>query len=100
MKIELSVSLLLALLLLPSQSLPVQAAEPADETVQSDESTETASDSAQTAADADAALEEEIRAADEAAASNATPAPAGRNESFVPTVRISEDLSVSFPVDI
>ncbi len=45
----------------------------------------------------DAALAEEIRAAEEALA-NAPPA--DRNEPFVPTVQISEDLSVSFPVDI
>jgi hypothetical protein len=47
--------------------------------------------------DIDAALAEEIRAAEEAAANAA---PADPNESFVPTVQISEDLSVSFPVDI
>lgn len=75
----------------------VHAAEPAEapavETADADAA-------ATTDAERDAALEEEIRAADEAAVSDATPAPAGRNESFIPTVQISEDLSVSFPVDI
>jgi hypothetical protein len=47
--------------------------------------------------DVDAAMAEEIRAAEEAAAN--APA-ADPNESFVPTIQISEDLSVSFPVDI
>jgi hypothetical protein len=47
--------------------------------------------------DVDAAMAEEIRAAEEAAA-NAPPADS--NEPFVPSVQISEDLSVSFPVDI
>lgn len=47
--------------------------------------------------DIDAAMAEEIRAAEEAAA---TAEPADPNESFVPTVQISEDLSVSFPIDI
>jgi len=42
-------------------------------------------------------MAEEIRAAEEAAA-NAPPADS--NEPFVPSVQISEDLSVSFPVDI
>lgn len=53
----------------------------------------------QTAApeDLDAAVAEEIRAAEEAAANAPPPDP---NESFVPSVQISEDLSVSFPVDI
>ena len=47
--------------------------------------------------DIDAALAEEIRAAEEAAASETT---ADADDTFVPSVQISEDLSVSFPVDI
>lgn len=50
-----------------------------------------------TPAERDAALAEEIRAA-EAAAANAPVT--DNNESFVPSVQISEDLSVSFPADI
>lgn len=47
--------------------------------------------------DIDAALAEEIRTAEAAQAA----APSGSSqETFVPTVQISEDLSVSFPVDI
>jgi hypothetical protein len=45
----------------------------------------------------DPELAEEIRAAEAAAA---TAPPLDPNESFIPTVQISEDLSVSFPLDI
>lgn len=47
--------------------------------------------------DVDSAVDAEIRAAEEAAA--AAP-PGNTDEAFVPSVQISEDLSVSFPVDI
>jgi hypothetical protein len=75
-------------------ALPVHAAEPAEAPP------EAANDTAGEPTppeDIDAALAEEIRAAEEAAA---TTPPADANEPFVPTVQISEDLSVSFPVDI
>lgn len=75
-------------------SLPVQGAEPAEA---APEVPEDAGDEPAPPEDIDAALAEEIRAAEEAAA--AAP-PADANEPFVPTVQISEDLSVSFPVDI
>jgi hypothetical protein len=52
---------------------------------------------AKSTAERDAALAEEIRKAEADAAS----APkAASNETFVPSEKISEDLSVSFPVDI
>lgn len=75
-------------------SLPLRAAEP--EAPAAAEETP-AADAADNAAADDAALAEEIRAAEEAAANAPPPDP---NEPFIPTVQISEDLSVSFPVDI
>lgn len=45
----------------------------------------------------DEALAEEIR---EGEAAQAAAAPGSNDETFVPSVQISEDLSVSFPVDI
>jgi hypothetical protein len=52
---------------------------------------------AKTQAEQDAAVAEEIRKAEAEAASKPK---AGNNETFVPSEKISEDLSVSFPVDI
>jgi hypothetical protein len=75
-------------------TLPVRAAEPVEA---APEAAEDAAGETTPPEDVDAALAEEIRAAEEAAA--AAP-PADANEPFVPTVQISEDLSVSFPVDI
>jgi hypothetical protein len=80
-------------LLLILLSLPLRAAEPETAPAAEDEA---AADADSTAAE-DAALAEEIRAAEEAAANAPPPDP---NEPFIPTVQISEDLSVSFPVDI
>lgn len=82
-----------ALLLLAASAF---GAEP-DASAEEPESTETSEDDSATPADIDAAVNEEIREAEEAAAE----APANANdEAFVPSVQISEDLSVSFPVDI
>jgi hypothetical protein len=75
-------------------SLPLRAAEP-DEAPPAEEETTVAD--ADSTAEQDAAIAEEIRAAEEAAAN--APA-ADPNEPFIPSVQISEDLSVSFPVDI
>ncbi len=86
-------------LLLILLSLPLRAAEPEAAPAAGEASaaeTETAADADSTAAE-DAALAEEIRVAEEAAANAPPPDP---NEPFIPTVQISEDLSVSFPVDI
>lgn len=92
-------ALVLSLLISALSGATALAAEPRDD-AEEPVTEETEQAAAVNEDDADAALEEEIRAADEQAASNATPTPAGRNESFIPTVQISEDLSVSFPVDI
>lgn len=81
-------------LLLILLALPLRAAEP--EAPAAEEAVTEADASDSTAAE-DAALAEEIRAAEEAAANAPPPDP---NEPFIPTVQISEDLSVSFPVDI
>lgn len=61
------------------------------------EAAESSEEDSATPTDIDSAVDEEIRAAEEAAA--ATPA-GDTDEAFVPSVQISEDLSVSFPVDI
>jgi hypothetical protein len=68
------------------------AADAADETAE-----ESGADDGAAPEDIDAAMAEEIRAA-EAAAADAPPVDS--NEPFIPSVQISEDLSVSFPVDI
>lgn len=65
----------------------------ADSDARADEGSAEPSESA----DIDAALAEEIRAAE---AAQASAAPGSSDETFVPSVQISEDLSVSFPVDI
>ena len=61
-----------------------------------------APDASQTPAQSAAAAESptDPLLAEAAAAAAAPPPPAPREESFTPTVQISEDLSVSFPVDI
>ena len=88
----------LACLLLLLSTLPLQAAEPDDSAPAANAEGSADDDSANAAIEAeDPALAEEIRQA-EAAAANAPPA--DPNEPFVPSVQISEDLSVAFPVDI
>ena len=94
-----TIGLLLALLL-PAGA--VLAAEPAETAAVEADQRETdapanGADTERPPEDIDAALAEEIRAA-EAAQAAAPPASAG--ETFVPSVQISEDLSVSFPIDI
>lgn len=84
-------SFLLVLLSVPLRAAEPEAA-PAAEATPAAEETAAPSESEQ-----DAAIAEEIRAAEEAAANAPPPDP---NEPFIPTVQISEDLSVSFPVDI
>lgn len=86
--------LVLMFFLLPLSILPVQGAESAPAPAATEAE---AANTPVTPEDIDAALAEEIRVAEEAAAN--APA-ADSNEPFIPTVQISEDLSVSFPVDI
>lgn len=76
-------------------AMPLFGAEPEAAAPEAAEEAPTEDSSAP--ADIDAAMAEEIREAEEAAA---TAPPADSNEPFVPSVQISEDLSVSFPVDI
>lgn len=82
-------------------SLPLLAAEPSPDAAPTPQTEDTpaSTDTTDTlsTAERDAALAEEIRAAEAAAA---TAPPPDSNESFVPSVQVSEDLSVSFPVDI
>lgn len=82
-------------LLLMLLSLPLRAAQP--EAPAAEDAEAPAAAATDSTAAEDAALAEEIRAAEEAAANAPPPDP---NEPFIPTVQISEDLSVSFPVDI
>lgn len=84
-----------ALFLMLLMSGLASGAEP--EVPASDTAEDSEADASATTEDIDATLAEEIRAAEEAAA--AAP-PADANEPFIPSVQISEDLSVSFPVDI
>ena len=77
-------------------ALPLRAAEPEAPAPAVEEEQEADEESTDLEAE-DAALAEEIRVAEEAAR-NAPPS--DPNEPFVPSVQISEDLSVSFPVDI
>ena len=80
--------LLFLLLLLPGASA-LQAAEPVTSAAEEDRVTEAP-------ADDEAELDE-----DEEPASDETPETAARGSGdFVPSVQISEDLSVSFPTDI
>ncbi|HEY0961828.1 MAG TPA: hypothetical protein VGE69_05675 [Pseudomonadales bacterium] len=74
----------------------VHAAEPGETDTEA-EAAESAEDEREASGDIDSAVDEEIRAAEEAAADAP---PAATDEAFVPSVQISEDLSVSFPVDI
>lgn len=69
----------------------------AEADAEADDGAATGSTEENTPADLDAAVNEEIRAAEAAAA---TPQRGTTDEPFVPSVQISEDLSVSFPVDI
>jgi hypothetical protein len=85
-----------ALLLLAAAVHAAEPDAPADES-DAAESTEGSTNANAAPADIDSALDEEIRAAEAAAA---TPQRGTTEESFVPSVQISEDLSVSFPVDI
>ena len=87
-------------LLVMMLSALLQAAEPATAPAEIPEAEAANTDDASPTTnedDIDEALAEEIRVAEEAAA-NAPPP--DTNEPFVPSVQISEDLSVSFPVDI
>jgi hypothetical protein len=94
-------SLRIFCLLLMLLSLPLRAAEPeaapADDAASATGTAPATDEQNPDAAAQDAAIAEEIRAAEEAAANAPPPDP---NEPFIPTVQISEDLSVSFPVDI
>lgn len=92
--------LLFLFALLPSW--PLLAADAAtDETVAETADAEPAA-APLSEAEQEAAIAAEIAAAEAAApsASTTTPEPPLDNENFVPSVQISEDLSVSFPVDI
>jgi hypothetical protein len=84
------------MLLLASRAFGAEPEEPAPEAADAD-AAESAAEASSAAEDIDSAMAEEIRAAEEAAASAQ---PTDSNEAFVPSVQISEDLSVSFPVDI
>src|SRR5690606_1288927 len=86
--------LLGAMPLMAAESESGQAPDPAPQARESTTAQGATNPEDMTTAERDAALAEEIRAA-EAAAANAPVADS--NESFVPSVQISEDLSVSFP---
>lgn len=85
--------LLLLATLLAITALPVQAADaevPVDEAPADQVTADaTATDAATVASDVSTAADED-----------ATPGTLAADDTFVPTVEISEDLSVSFPADI
>lgn len=90
--------LLLTLALAGAGIRAAEDAEPAAETATTeDDAAEAATTEDGEPVDIDAALAEEIRAAE---AAQAAAPPGSSDETFVPSVQISEDLSVSFPVDI
>jgi hypothetical protein len=89
-----------ALLLLASAAHAAEPGASADDSeagASTNDSTNDSADDSAAPADIDSAIDEEIRAAE---AASATPQRGTTDESFVPSVQISEDLSVSFPVDI
>ena len=93
------------LLLVTSAGVAVFAAETAAPANSADAEPQASADNDQTTEEmlaAEAALEAEEAKKRAATAGDTTAAstPAPSNEDFVPTVQISEDLSVSFPVDI
>ncbi|HHX83392.1 MAG TPA: hypothetical protein GX696_10475 [Pseudomonadaceae bacterium] len=88
-------SLIAALALL--LSWPLQAAEPADATTEQAVVSENESGAEN---DADASTAPDTAANSTAEADEATVTPAQGDDNFIPSMQISEDLSVSFPTDI
>jgi len=91
---------LVLLALLPAS--PLIAADAALEDILEEPAQSAAASAPLSAAEQEAAIAAEIAAAEAAAPGTNTAAsePPLDNENFVPSVQISEDLSVSFPVDI